>query len=480
MVRVGQRVLKGQLLAQADGALSASLHAPSSGVVTGIEARPVAHPSGLTATCIVIATDGLDEWGELPPPIVDYRNADPGVLRERVRAAGIVGLGGEAVPTHLKLNPGPAGCSELLLLNGAECEPYVTCDDMLMRERARYIIGGLLIMQRTLQAQAAIIAVADDKPAAYAALTAALASCNAEAIAIGTIPARYPIGEQSQLIRVFTGRETPGRGMPAESGMVCHNVATAAAIYVAVTEGRPLLSRYITVTGQGVRRPQVVEVMLGTPVAELIAGCGGYTTQFQRLLVGGPMRGFTLLDDAAPVSKGSNCMLAAGAEDLTPPAPIMPCIRCSACMDVCPVRLLPQQLYEHVRTRKLGKAQEDHLDDCIECGCCAVVCPSHIPLVQYFQFAQSELRAREQAKQQADLARRRYQARLARLEREQQEKEERLLRKETLPRMPAADQEALKQVIQAAVARARARKAAITAAAAAALPMVATEETGDK
>lgn len=450
-VAVGQRVLKGQSLARTDEDPSPWLHAPVSGVVAAIEARPFAHPSGLTVDCIVIANDGLDEWDALPPPIVDYRRADPTALRERMRAAGVAVPGGD-----------PVGRVELLLLNGAECEPYLASDDMLLRERPQDIVGGLAIMQRLLQAETAVIALTNDKPEAYAALTEALAAHVIESMALRRIPARYPTGEPRLLIRAL-GIESPQQSQPEDSGVVCLDVATAAAVHAATTQGQPFISRYVTVTGQGVARPQVVEAAVGTPVADLIAWCGGYTAPFQRLLLGGPLTGFILPDAAAPIGKETACILAAGVDDLAPPAPVMPCIDCGACADVCPARLPPQQLYRDAASKAFDQAQAEGLSECGECGCCNVVCPSHIPLVQYFRFAKSGLRAKEQARQKADRARQRYQARQSRLEGERRQKEERLRRKEITPTTPATGKPDLKAEIEAAVARARARKAALAA-----------------
>jgi electron transport complex protein RnfC len=448
----------------ADGYISAAVHAPSSGTVTALEERPVAHPSGLSASCLVLETDGLDEWCELPSPMANYLAVDPAVLRQRVREAGIVGLGGAAFPTAVKLNPGPNVRIQLLILNGAECEPYITCDDMLMRERAREIIGGLLIMRHALQVSDAIIGLEDNKSEAYQALAAALADFGNEAagIVIKKVATIYPAGGEKQLIRVLTGREVPSHGIPAEIGIVCHNVGTAAAVFAAVMEGRPLLSRYLTVTGKGVRRPQVLEVLLGTPVSYLIEQCGGYTDHVERLVMGGPMMGFALHSDAVPVVKGSNCILAASAAEIAPPAPAMPCIRCGACAEMCPVNLLPQQLYWYAKAKDFDKVQDYHLFDCIECGCCAAVCPSHIPLIQYYRFAKTELWAQERDKQKADIARQRHEFHQNRVAREKQEKEAALRkRKAALQKETAAPgkEDPKKAAIEAAVARAKAKKA---------------------
>jgi electron transport complex protein RnfC len=459
IVAVGEHVFKGQILAKADGYISAYIHAPSSGTISALEERPIAHPSGLSAPCFVIDTDDQDQWGKLPPPLTDYLTVASIELRRRVREAGIVGLGGAAFPSAVKLSAGSDGPINLLILNGAECEPYITCDDMLMRQRAEDIISGLLIMRHTLQANTAIIAVEDNKPEAYKALAEALKGFDTKTagIELRQVPTQYPVGGEKQLIKVLTGHEVPSQGIPPEIGIVCHNVGTAVAVYEAIVKGRPLLSRYVTVTGQGVRQPQVLEVLIGTPVAQLIEQCGGYTGNVERLIMGGPMMGFALHTDQLPVTKGSNCLLVASPMELTPPTPAMPCIRCGACADVCPANLLPQQLYWYARAKDFDKIQDHHLFDCIECGCCASVCPSHIPLVQYYRFAKTEIWTQERDRQKADRARQRHAFHEIRLAQEKQAKEAKLRKKKAALQHASDGKDPLKSAVAAAVARAKAK-----------------------
>lgn len=459
VVAVSEHVYKGQILAKADGYISAYVHAPSSGTISALEERPIAHPSGLSALCFVLDTDGQDQWGNLHPPLTDYLNTAPTALRRRVREAGIVGLGGAAFPSAVKLNADPNHPIDLIILNGAECEPYITCDDMLMRQRAEEIISGLLIMRHILQAKSAIIAVEDNKPQAYKALKEVFNGFGRQTtdIELRQVPTRYPVGGEKQLIKVLTGREVPSHGIPPEMGIVCQNVGTAVAVHEAIMESRPLVSRYVTVTGQGVRQPQVLEVLIGTPVAELIEQCGGYQGHVERLVLGGPMMGFALHTDQVPVTKGSNCLLVASTAELTSPTPAMPCIRCGACTGVCPANLLPQQLYWYARAKDFDKAQDYHLFDCIECGCCAAVCPSHIPLVQYYRFAKTEIWTQEHDRQKADLARQRHAFHQARLEREKQAKEARLRKKKAALQQPSDGKDPLKSAVEAAVARAQAK-----------------------
>ncbi|PWV60666.1 electron transport complex subunit RsxC [Plasticicumulans acidivorans] len=469
-VRVGERVHKGDALARADGYISAALHAPTSGTVVAIEPRPVAHPSGIPVLSVVLESDGRDEWGpnSLPTPIEDYLRLDPAYLRERVREAGIVGLGGAAFPTAVKLNA--EGAIRVLVLNAAECEPYITCDDRLMRERAHAVIGGLLLMRRALGVKDCIIGIEDNKPEAAAALQAALEQFadDAEDVLLQQIPTLYPSGSEQQLIRVLTGVEIGRSRRPVDSGILCQNVATAAAVHDAVTEGRPLISRVVTVTGSGISTPRNLEVLIGTPLSALIEYCGGYTPRAARLIIGGPMMGLALPGDDLPITKGMNCVLVAGADDVSAPEESMPCIRCGECMNACPANLLPQQMYWHARAREFDKAQQVNLFDCIECGCCAAVCPSHLPLVQYYRFAKTEIWAAEREKKKAEQARARHEFHLYRLEREEAEKAARLQAKKSAAQQrgheaetPAADPK--QAAIAAALARAQAKKAAAKA-----------------
>jgi electron transport complex protein RnfC len=468
LVKAGDNVNKGQVIARAPGYVSAAVHASTSGRVVTVEERPVPHPSGMSAPCIVIEPDGREYWGESRlPPIEDYLNADPVTLRNRVREAGIVGLGGAAFPSAVKLNPRTEQPIDTVILNGAECEPYITCDDMLMRERAAQVLDGLRIIMHVVKAGEAVIGIEDNKPEAYQDFCAALGGSDVDGIRVVQVPTLYPTGGEKQLIKVLTGREVPSQGLPIDVGMVCHNVGTAYAIYRAVAEGEPLISRIVTVTGGGTQNPRNFEVLLGTPVGDLIDAAGGYTPEAHRLVMGGPMMGFALSDDEVPVIKGTNCLLAATREETPATPPALPCIRCGACMRACPANLLPQQLYWFARARDFDKVQDYNLFDCIECGCCAYVCPSHIPLVQYYRFAKTEIWAQEEERRKADRARLRHEARIERLERLDRERKARLRkRKEELAEGPAggADQDAKKAAIAAAMQRVAQKKSASAAA----------------
>jgi len=419
--------------------LATPIHAASSGTVRAIEAHTVPHPSGMADECIVIDTDGLDEAVPAAKPI-DFRHEQPAVIRKLVRQAGIVGLGGAAFPTAIKLNPGPRRQIDTLLLNGAECEPYITCDNCLMQTEPDTVIEGAKILLHALQIERCLIAVESPMTQAFEALTEALEKHYDRRISIVKVPAIYPTGGEKQLIKVVTGKETPSGGIPADVGIICQNVGTAAAVYNAISKGTPLTDRIITVTGQGVTRQQNLHVRIGTPISELIKQCGGYTHNVKRLIMGGPMMGFALPEDDIPVVKATNCILAASSAEVVGEKQAMPCIRCGECAKVCPVDLLPQQLYWHSRANNLDKCKEFSLFDCIECGCCEVVCPSHIPLVQYYRAAKSKILVKAKESEKSAIAKRRHEAQLERKAHEQAEKAERSRqKKEALAKVKAAN-----------------------------------------
>ncbi|KPQ01157.1 electron transport complex subunit RsxC [Marinobacter sp. HL-58] len=436
-VDIGERVLKGQKIADVTGGMGVPVHAPTSGTIESISLQPVPHPSGMSDLCITLRPDGQDQWTALRP-IDNYRDLDRETILDLIRDAGISGMGGAGFPTNIKLRPPKDRKVDTLILNGAECEPYITADDMSMRERADEILAGLRIMAWILRPERCVIAIEDNKPEAIAAIRKAAEGTQTE---VTVIPTRYPSGGEKQLIQILTGMEVPSGGIPADIGVMCQNVGTAMAVSAAIFRGEPLISRVTTVTGQAVTNPGNFDVLIGTPIEYLLTRAGLDNGALHRLVLGGPMMGYTLETPAVPVVKTTNCVIAATAEELPDPAPEQPCIRCGACAEACPMELLPQQLFWYSRAGELDKAEHLNLFDCIECGICSYVCPSAIPLVQYYRAAKGEIRVQQAEQLKADRARERFEARQARLEREQQEKEQR--RKERAK--AAAEAQAKKQ-----------------------------------
>lgn len=466
VVEPGQTVLKGEVIAVPEGSLCTAVHAPSSGMVRAIAPQPIPHPSGLPAPSIVIEPDGNDRWTNLKR--FDYQAATAQQTRDYLRDCGVVGLGGAGFPSHIKLGPGETGI-RTLILNGAECEPWITCDDRLMRERADGVLAGANIMRHITGATRVLVGIEDNKPEAIAAMRAAAERLGNAAISVIAVPTRYPAGGEKQLIRVLTGIEIPYGKLGTHFGVQCFNVGSAHAVFRAVEHGEPLVSRVMTLSGN-MAKPGNFEVLIGTPVRELLP-LAEPRSDTDRYLTGGPMMGVALQTLDTPVVKGTNCILAASPSLFPPPPPEMPCIRCGACALACPAELQPFELYWFARAKIFGKTQEYSLFDCIECGCCAYVCPSRIPLVDYFRFAKGEIWAREREKAAADLARQRYELRLAREEREKAEKAAKLAAKTAAGREKAAaalaevekpantpEEDAKKALVAAALERARAQK----------------------
>jgi len=449
-VEPGDRVAKGQRLTAAGDDLTVPEHAPTSGRVVAIADHPAAFPPGTSQRCIIIEPDGKDSWCERQPP-EDHRRCSADDIVNHLHAYGLAGLGGAMFPTAAKLRGDWSGI-HTVILNGAECEPWIACDEMLMRERPKAIIEGGLVLARATGAERVVIAIEDRMGAVRAGLEAACRELDCgQILRIIQVLTIYPEGGERQIIQTLTGQEVPHDGLPQDLGVVVHNVATAAAARDAVFEGRPLIDRIVTVTGPGIAKPRNYRALLGTPLAHLVAAAGGYSGEVTRLILGGPMSGSALTTDSIPVTKGANCVLALTRNETGRIQPTMPCINCGECVRVCPARLLPQTLFRLIEAGQYESANDYDVFDCIDCGCCAAVCPSHIPLVDFYRHAKHELTRRELDRRRAALARRRYEAREARLQQEKETRQNR--RKEREEKLQRSETEAQSE-IQAAIERA--------------------------
>jgi electron transport complex protein RnfC len=381
------------MIARSGGAVSAPQHAATSGRIKSVTDVPAPHPSGLAQTTIIIEPDGKDEWTDLPEPIADPFAVDPHAIHERVAQSGIVGMGGAAFPSAVKLNLGTQKKLDTLLLNGAECEPYLTCDDRVMREYPDEIIDGARIMAHALSTARVVIGIEQNKPQAIEIMTkAASAFPNVEVVAV---PVQYPMGSERHLVQAITGLETPARKLTADLGVVVHNVSTARAVHHAVRFGRPLISRVVTVSGGAIREPKNVMTPIGARIADLVEFCGGFSARPESVINGGPMMGQPLATLDAPVVKGTSGILALTADEIND-RPTSACIRCGSCITVCPCGLSPVDMAAFIRKDNLDVAAKLGVMDCFSCGSCSWVCPSHIPLVHYFNYAKGTLNDLEQ------------------------------------------------------------------------------------
>ncbi len=474
LVTVGEHVLKGQPLTQGNIAMCVPIHAPTSGIVTAIEPRTVAHPSGLTDLCIVIESDNKDQWIEGRNPISDFSTQDPIDLIERIRQSGISGMGGAGFPTSRKLQSG-IGKADILIINAAECEPYITADDRLMQDYAEEVVTGIKILQHILTPKLAVIGIEDNKPEAIKALNKVIT--DHDNIVIRVIPTKYPSGGSRQLVKILTGKEVPASGRSTDIGVIVQNVGTIFAVKRAICDAEPLIERVVTLTGNSLDIPGNFWVRLGTTVDHLMT-LAGYKAdkKHPRIIMGGSLMGFTLPHKQIPITKITNCIITPDRKELPLYNHEMACIRCSSCADACPAALLPQQLYWYAKSEEFDKCEEYHLSDCIECGACAYVCPSEIPLVQYYRQAKSEIYARKQDAQAADRAKVRFEEKNARMERDKAERENKFKlaaenrRKEMKTEVTSGSGN---DAIAAAIARVKAQKAAEESGVASPKPAVA-------
>jgi len=457
IVEVGETVKGGQVLALGDGPMSVPLHAPTSGTITAIDDRAVPHPSGLTNRCIELSCDGADNWVALEG-LSNWREVDRTALISAISQAGVAGMGGAGFPTAVKLNSPATQPIRTLIINGTECEPYISADDTLMQIDAPAIVEGAEILAHIVNAEEILFAVEDNKPIALAAMQEAVdasdSKCRREVM---SFPTKYPSGGEKQLIEILTGQQVPSGGLPAHLGIVCQNPGTAVAVREAVLMGKPLTERIVTLTGQALNKPGNYRVRLGTPISHLLAVTAFDPKDNQRLIHGGPMMGFALESSDVPVIKTTNCVLVPTEQELPTPPPAQACIRCGLCAEACPASLLPQQLYWYARAKDQEQLEKHHLFDCIECGACSWVCPSHIPLVQYYRAAKGSIVDARAEKTRSDRSRDRFEARQERVERELAAREaQRAARRAAAQKK--AEQGADDDPIAAAIARAKAKK----------------------
>ncbi|MDW8848068.1 electron transport complex subunit RsxC [Erwinia sp. MMLR14_017] len=420
LVSPDDKVLRGEPLTFGRGRML-PVHAPTSGTVEEIGPHMTAHPSALAEMCIFLRPDGEDRWCERHP-VADYRQSERSEIVRLIHQAGVAGLGGAGFPTATKLKGGLQGV-KTLIINAAECEPYITADDRLMQDCAAEVLEGSRILAWVLQSEQVLIGIEDNKPEAIAALKKALGT--ATDLQIRVIPTKYPSGGAKQLTKILTGREVPHGGRSTDIGVLMQNVGTAYAVKRAVINGEALTERVVTLTGGSVGKPGNVWGRLGTPISHLLHNADFSPASGQMVVMGGPLMGFTLPTLDVPVVKITNCILAPSASEMGNDEEEKSCIRCSACADVCPAALLPQQLYWYSRGGDHDKAREHNISDCIECGACAYVCPSNIPLVQYYRREKAEIRAIDLEAERTAQAKARFEARQERLEREKLARETR-------------------------------------------------------
>lgn len=453
-VKVGEKVLKGQKIATVKDGFGAELHAPSSGTIESIEQLPVINDQQAIGLNIVIRLDGEDQWHpSCESAVTNWRSLTQTELIERIRNAGIAGLGGAVFPTHRKLDHKWATPVHTLIINGCECEPYISCDEMLMRERAAELLTGAQITAKALGVEHIVIAIEDQMGEVETSLRQQVKRLHDDRVRVAKVPSIYPEGGERQLIKVLTGQEVSSGCYPQQIGLVCLNVGTIWAIKRALIDNIPLIERVVTVTGN-VAEPRNWLALLGTSVEHLLTSSGDVKPGTARLVMGGPVMGVSIPDLQCGLTKAFNCLLALHSDELRKPASAMPCINCLECVRVCPARLMPQMLYHAARHQNNDQTRDLAILDCIECGCCDLVCPSQIPLTDYFRVGKAQLHMQHIEQQRASKSRQRHTAREQRLELKAQARMERRKRREER----ATDPDKARDAIAAALERVKVKR----------------------
>ncbi len=393
IVKAGDEVKMGQKIGDSKARLTSPIHASVSGKVKAVAKH--AQSSGVDGLSIVIESDGLDTWDESVKPRDSVDRLGPDKLIGILREAGIVGLGGAAFPTYFKLTPPQGKAFDTLLLNGAECEPYLSADHRLMVERPADVVAGARLLMKAIGVERAVIGIENNKPDAISALMEAVEGD--DSIKIVPLGVKYPQGAEKQLIWAILGREVPSGGLPVDVGVVVNNVGTAVAVKEAVIDGMPLVRRVVTVTGSCVREPANLMVPIGTLVSDIIEVCGGTRIPPKKVIIGGPMMGIAQYTTEIPVTKGTSGILLLSEKEVAGDEPIA-CIRCGRCVEACPMNLMPLWIAGYAEAARFDESERLGALDCIECGCCSFICPSRRRLVQGIRLAKAEIRARRNAK----------------------------------------------------------------------------------
>lgn len=383
LVKKGSEVKKGMLIAEGDGFISSPVHSSTGGTVAGITKE--VNSSGFPKDSIIINTNGNSELDYMAP--LDPDAVSPEEIISRVKAAGIVGQGGAAFPTYVKITPQPDKKIDSVIINGCECEPYLTRDYRLMIERSEAVINGLLLIMKALGVKNGSIGVEDNKPEAVKSLKEFADKKN---ISVVTLKTKYPQGAEKMLIKAVTGREVPPGKLPLEVGILIQNVGTAVSIYDAVVKGEPLITAAVTVTGKGIKNPKNLIVPVGTPIKDVLDFCGGVTDDAAKLIVGGPMMGIAQYDFTAPVMKATSGIVVLTENEISK-YDETPCLKCGQCIDVCPINLMPTKLVRFIQLARFEEAENLGVTVCMECGTCAFTCPANIPLVQWLKLGKQKV-----------------------------------------------------------------------------------------